>query len=157
MADSKFGLPNLKIGQIPSLGTTDTSKHNVCAETDKYKSSQSMQYNMEAHKDIMSASEYRECIRKLNPGQRQIIMYNRAWCKATVIAQKKAKLLMAIVSYSVGQVGQAKVMLYLICRDVIHFFQLIGQVEHDDPLVLLTAPTGSAAFQISGLTIHAAL
>ena len=30
-------------------------------------------------------------------------------------------------------------------------------VEPDKPLVLLTAPTGSAAFQISGLTIHAAL
>ena len=46
----------------------DTSKHNVCAETDKYKSCLSMQYTMEACKDIMSASEYRECIRKLNPG-----------------------------------------------------------------------------------------
>ena len=30
-------------------------------------------------------------------------------------------------------------------------------VKPDQPLVLLTAPTGSVAFQISGLTIHAAL
>ena len=34
----------------------------------------SMQYTMEAHKDIMSPSQYREHLRNLNPGQRQIVM-----------------------------------------------------------------------------------
>ena len=36
-------------------------------------------------------------------------------------------------------------------------FQLTGKVEPDDPLFLLTTPTGSATFQFAGLTIHAAL
>ena len=48
-------------------------------------------------------------------------------------------------------------MINLINRDVIHFFQLTGKVDPDDPLVLLTAPTGSAVFHISGMTIHSAL
>ena len=52
----------------------------------------------------------------------------------------------------------------LICRDVNYFFRLLNnniygqtKIEDDKPLILLTAPTGSAAFQIGGLTLHAAL
>ena len=40
---------------------------------------------------------------------------------------------------------------------MLYTFPVNRKVEPDDPLVLLTAPTGSAAFQIAGLTIHAAL
>ena len=118
----------------------------------------SMQYTMEAHKDIMSPSQYREHLRNLNSGQRQIVMYNRAWCKAAVITHKKGK---SINSYRIflsgpGGTGKSHV-INLIRRDVKYFSQLTGKVEPDDPLVLLTAPTGSVAFQIAGLTIHAAL
>ena len=85
-------------------------------------------------------------------------MYNRAWCKAAIVALKRGKELNGYRIFLSGPGGTGKShVINLIRRDVIHFFQLTGMVEPDQPLVLLTAPTGSAAFQISGLTIHAAL
>ena len=51
-----------------------------------------MQYTMKAQKDIMSPHYYREHIRNLNSGKRKIIMYNRAWCKAAIIALRKGQL-----------------------------------------------------------------
>ena len=117
-----------------------------------------MQYTKEAHRDIMPPSEYREHMRNLNPGQRQIVMYNRSWCKAAVVALKKGEILNGYRIFLSGPGGTGKShVINLIHRDVIYFFQLTGKVEPEDPLVLLTAPTGSAAFQILGLTIHAAL
>ena len=50
-----------------------------------------LQYTMEVCKDIMSPSQYRGNVRKLNPGQRKIVMYNRAWCKGAVIAARKGQ------------------------------------------------------------------
>ena len=124
----------------------------------KYKSKLSMQYTMEAQKDIMSPHDYREHIRNLNSGQRKIIMYNRAWCKAAIIALRKGQLPNGYHIFLSGPGGTGKShVINLIRRDVIHFFQLTGKVDPDDPLVLLTAPTGSAAFHISGMTIHSAL
>ena len=38
--------------------------------------------------------------------------------------------------------------------DMSHFFKYTVKPDHDQPMVLITAPTGSAAFQIGGSTIH---
>ena len=40
--------------------------------------------------------------------------------------------------------------------DIYYFLTNIIQAEDDQPLVLKTAPTGSAAFQIGGSIIHSA-
>ena len=37
-----------------------------------------------------------------------------------------------------------------------HFFKHTVKPDDDQPIVLITAPTGSAAFQIGGSAIHAA-
>ena len=44
----------------------------------------------------------------------------------------------------------------LIQRDMSHFFKHTVKPDDDQPIVLITAPTGSAAFQIGGSTIHSA-
>ena len=44
----------------------------------------------------------------------------------------------------------------MIHQDVYYFLKNVIQVEDDQPLVLKTALTGSAAFQIGGSTIHSA-
>ena len=44
----------------------------------------------------------------------------------------------------------------LIQRDMSHFFKHTVKSDDDQPIVLITAPTGSAAFQIGGCTIHSA-
>ena len=36
------------------------------------------------------------------------------------------------------------------------FLRLSGTIEPDDVIVLLTAPTGVAAFNINGMTLHSA-
>ena len=37
-----------------------------------------------------------------------------------------------------------------------HFFKFTVKPDDDEPIVPITAPTGSAAFQIGGSTIHSA-
>ena len=53
--------------------------------------------------------------------------------------------------FSVVQGVQAKVMLYISYKETCHiFFKHTVKSDDDQPIVLITAPTGSAAFQIGG-------
>ena len=45
---------------------------------------------------------------------------------------------------------------HLIQRDMSHFFKHTVKPDDDQPIALITAPTGSATFQIGGSTIHSA-
>ena len=47
-------------------------------------------------------------------------------------------------------------MIKLIHSDTLKFLKLSGTFEPDDVIVLLTAPTGVAAFNINGMTLHSA-
>ena len=47
-------------------------------------------------------------------------------------------------------------MIKLIHSDTLKFLKLSGTFEPDDVSVLLTAPTGVAAFNINGMTLHSA-
>ena len=52
---------------------------------------------------------------------------------------------------------RAKVMLYISYKETCHiFFKHTVKPDDDQLIVLITAPTGSAAFQIGGSTIHSA-
>ena len=55
-----------------------------------------------------------------------------------------------------GGVGKSHV-ISLIHSDTLKLLRLSGAIEPDDVIVLLTAPTGAAAFIISDLTLHSAL
>ena len=55
-----------------------------------------------------------------------------------------------------GGVGKSHV-ISLIRNDTVKFLRLSGQVQPEDVVVLLTAPTGVAAFNIQGMTLHSAL
>ena len=82
-------------------------------------------------------------------------MYNRAWCKSYKNAlrhgenQKGYRIFLS----GPGQTGISHVV-HLMQRDMSHFFKHTGKPDDDQPIVLITAPTGSAAFQIGGSTIH---
>ena len=53
--------------------------------------------------------------------------------------------------FSVVQGVQAKVMLYISYKETCCiFFKYTVKPDDDQPIVLITAPTGSAAFQIGG-------
>ena len=55
-----------------------------------------------------------------------------------------------------GGVGKSHVISQIHCN-TIKLLRLAGKVQRDDVTVLLTAPTGVAAFNIEGMTLHSAL
>ena len=84
-------------------------------------------------------------------------MFHRNWCKQAVVVLKQGK---PVEPYRVfvsgpGGVGKSHVN-KMIHSDTIKLLRLSGTMEPDDVIVLLTAPTGVAAFIISGMTLHSA-
>ena len=111
-----------------------------------------------ASKEIIPANEYRSLMRGLNSKQKEIVMFHRKWCKEAVIALKhgrKVKPYQVFVS-GPGGVGKSHI-IRLIQSDTIRLLKLSGMFEPDDIIVLLSAPTGVAAFNIGGMTLHSAL
>ncbi len=121
-------------------------------------SPETLRFESAANKGEISPDEYRTLLRGLNTRQRQIVMFHRNWCKKAVVALKQGK---PIEPYRVfvsgpGGVGKSHI-IRLIHSDTIKILRLSGTIEPDDVIVLLTAPTGVAAFLISGMTLHSAL
>ena len=111
-----------------------------------------------ANKEEIPANEYRRLLQGLNEKQRGMVMYHRNWCKKTVIALKNGE---PIVPYRVflsgpGGIGKSHV-IQLTHSNTIKLCRLAGTLQPGDDTVLLTAPTGVAAFNINGMTLHSAL
>ena len=111
----------------------------------------------EARKDIMSNTDYHKYMRNLNEAQRQIIMYTRSWCKTYIRKMRQGTVHNGFRIYLGGPGGYGKsFIIKLIRRDVIYFLQQTMRLQPDEPLVLLTAPTGLASFNIDRITLHSA-
>ena len=85
-------------------------------------------------------------------------MFHRAWCKKALVAlrnSQQVELYRVFLSGSAG-VGKSHV-ISLIQNDTVKSLRLSGQVQPDDVVVLLTAPTGMAAYNIQGMTLHSTL
>ena len=84
-------------------------------------------------------------------------MYNRAWCKSYINALRQGEKQKGYRIFLSGPGGTRKShVVHLIQRDMSNFFKHIVKPDDDQPIVLITAPTGSAACQIGGSTIHSA-
>ena len=84
-------------------------------------------------------------------------MFHRNWCRKADIALKEGK---PVEPYHVflsgpGGVGKSHV-IKLVHSDTLKLLKLSGTFEPDDVIVLLAAPTGVAAFNINGMTLHSA-
>ena len=105
----------------------------------------------------LNFQDYCRHVCNLNTDQCHIVMYSRAWCKSYINAvrhgenQEGHKLFLS----GPGGTGKSHVV-NLIQRDMSHFFKHTVKPDDDQPIVLITAPTGSTAFQIGGSTIHSA-
>jgi hypothetical protein len=115
-------------------------------------------FTAQANTELLSPEDYRAAIRGLNSKQRQIIMFHRSWCKSASIALKSGQ---PVKPYRVflsgpGGVGKSHI-ISLIRNDTVKLLRLSGQVQPEDVIVLLTAPTGVASFHIYGLTLHSGL
>ena len=117
----------------------------------------SVRFESAANGHKIPADEYRKLFRGLNAKQRDIVMFHHNWCKKAVIALKQGK---PIEPYRVflsgpGGVGKSHV-IRLVHSDTLKLLRLSNTIEPDEVIVLLTAPTGVAAFNINGMTLHSA-
>ena len=84
-------------------------------------------------------------------------MYNRAWCKSYIHAIRRGSHVKPYRIFISGPGGTGKTFIVnMIKWDIPYFLKSVVKAGDDQPLVLITAPTGSAAFQVGGLTIHSA-
>ena len=121
-------------------------------------SSLHVRFESSANTPEMPPEQYRQYMRELNDEQRSIVMFHRDWCKQAVLALKANKPLEPyhVFLSGPGGVGKSHV-IKLIHSDTLKLLKLSGTFEPDDVIVLLTAPTGVAAFNIDGMTLHSAL
>ena len=116
-----------------------------------------MLYVKAAQKQDMNFHEYCTHIQHMNTEQHHIVMYNRAWCKSYISALRHGENQKGYRIFLSGPGGTGKShVVHLIQRDMSHFFKHTVKPDEDQPIVFITAPTGSAAFQIGGSTINSA-
>ena len=112
-------------------------------------------YAKAAKRQDMNFQDYCTHKHNLNTDQCHLIMYNRAWCKSYINAVRHGENKKGYRIFLSGPGGTGKShVVYLIQRDMSHFFKHTVKPDDDQPIVLKTAPTGSAAFQIGGSTMH---
>ena len=118
-----------------------------------------LRYKTQTDIQIMSHQDYCEMMRKLNKEQRKIITDHRKWCKELVAAITQGKPEpSAPLRFILGSAGVGKShCIRLIQQDTIKLLRYLPGVNPDDVVCMLTAPTGTAAFNIDGMTIHSAL
>ena len=116
----------------------------------------SHRFDTQTDTNLLSSADYCTRMQQLNKEQRNIVCYHRNWCKSVVEALKNNKP--APKSYKQfisgpGGVGKSHV-IELLKNDTVRFFRYLPSVEQTDILCLVCAPTGTAAFNVSGMTIH---
>ena len=115
-------------------------------------------YYQAANRQGMLFQDYCKYMRGLNPKQTEIVMYNRRWCKDYIHKYRLGEKMDGYHIFLSGCGGTGKShTVHLIQRDMAYLLQHILRPDPDQPIVLVTAPTGSAAYNIGGSTIHSAL
>ena len=140
-------------------------KENADKEKKDYESPLSLKYKAEALKDTMSAEEYCVMMRKLNKEQREIVMFNRKWMKESIVKMKKGEVPESYKIFLSGPGGTGKShVIKMIRHDNVKLFRRFYvcsgddgmQSSTEDVITLLCAYTGTAAFNIDGMTLHSA-
>ncbi|XP_078578075.1 uncharacterized protein LOC144862999 isoform X1 [Branchiostoma floridae x Branchiostoma japonicum] len=118
-----------------------------------------MRFSTELNTTSLTSSTYRSMMRSLNTAQMEVVRFHRKWCKDAIYALQHDQ---PVPQYTLflsgpGGVGKSHV-IKLIHHDTIRLVQrLSGHFDPDELSVLITAFTGTAAFNIDGMTLHSAL
>ena len=105
----------------------------------------------------MTFQDYCPRMQSLNTKQCQIVIYNRAWCKSYIDGMRHGQKLHGYRVFSSGLGGTGKShVLQLIQHDICYMLNHTINPDDGQPLVLVTASTGLAAFLVGGSTIHSA-
>ena len=150
------GVVTLRNLDEATIQEEQSGSHDVTVDTTN--NSLGKLFTVEAHKHGLSTRQYKDMFRTLNKEQREFVLYNRQWCKDSIAAVREGKQITPYHVFLSGPGGTGKShVISMVHRDINHFFRQAGIGSDDDPLVLLTAFTGTAAFNISGITLHSAL
>ena len=99
----------------------------------------------------MSDSEFRELTRSLNCRQQQLFQFVLDWCRARRQCRKTPTFhLFCTGGAGVGKSHLISAVVQMTIRE------LREPGDSPDDIVLLTAPTGTAAYNIGGSTLHSA-
>ena len=116
-----------------------------------------MRFESAANIDAIAPDEYRQLMRELNDKQRDVLLFHRKWCKQAVLSMSKQEKIKPYRLFLSGPGGVGKShIIRIIHSDTIKLLKQSGNFDPDDVVVLLTAPTGVAAFNINGMTLHSA-
>ena len=115
-------------------------------------------YGIDDDSIMMTNEQYYCDMRGLNTEQKRVITNHRRWCKDSL---HKMDCKQEAVPYFVflsgpGGVGKSHV-IKLLKRDTIKLLSRSRHFDPEDVVILLMAPTGCAAFNIDGMTIHSSL
>ena len=127
-------------------GNTRTKRDTLC-----------MLYAKAAKRQDINFQDYCRHVQTLQQRSPPYSMYNRAWCKSYINAVRHGEKQEGYRIFLSGPGGTGKShVVHLIQRDMSHFFKHTVKPDDDQPIVLITAPTGSVEFQIGGSTITSA-
>ncbi len=156
-----------EVGQAVAEGVSDereideediVAHENLTIGKDRPGDTIILKYTKEARRDIMSPEEYRRLVHSLNKGQFKYIKHLRQHIKANVVRMKNHQKPIPLRDFVTGPAGTGKsYVIRLAHRDMVYFPTKARLTAVGKPVVLLTAPSGVAAYNIGGMTVHSGL
>ena len=115
-------------------------------------------FTKEVDKTLLSNEEYNTMITSLNSKQHQFMEHHRHWLRkvSTALQNNSTIPQFNIFLSGPGGVGKSHI-IKLVHHETSVLKQKSSNFQPNDIVVLLTAFTGTAAFEIDGMTIHSAL
>ena len=136
----------------------DIEENTDILNVDNPKSTLALRFDIQTDPNLLSNEEYFERMRKLNPEQKKIVNLHTKWCKAVVQCVKYSKAMpdpYHLYISGAGGVGKSHV-ISLLRHITIKYMRYLPDIQADEVTCMLVAPTGTAAFNIDGITIHSA-
>ena len=115
-----------------------------------------MRGSQKSSKQLMCTETYRSMMRSLNKEQLCVLDIHRKWCKESILALKNNEPMPTykVFLYLPGGTGKSHVIKLIHYETIKLLKTLSGHFEPEELPVLLTAFTGTAAFNIEGMTPH---
>ena len=136
----------------------DIEENADILNVDNPKSTIALRFDIQTDPNLLTNEEYFERMRNLNPEQKKIVNLHTKWCKAVVQCMKYNKAMpdpYHLYISGAGGVGKSHV-ISLLRHITVKYMRFLPNVQGDEVTCMLVAPTGTAAFNIDGMTIHSA-
>ena len=113
-------------------------------------------YSIEMRPGVLSDVDYHTLVQSLNEKQRDVYQHVLNWCSSMSKKHKTGITPEQLCLFVSGGAGTGKShLISALFQMAVRTLQVVGD-NPDDVRVTLTAPTGSAAHNISGVTLHSA-